>query len=145
MYYVAVFMPTKAEYYAVEFPDFPEGFTQGKTLDECMIMGSDVLAITVEEYAKARKELPQPSSMEQIRIWAQSKKEDPDIATGDFLFQLFKAPEVDLTPVKISVSFPKNVLAELDEKASAAGMTRSGYLAKAAMDYSHQSRAETNT
>jgi hypothetical protein len=52
---------------------------------------------------------------------------------GKMLFQLFKAPEVDMTPVKISISLPKSTLAAIDEKARQAGLTRSGSLSTAAL------------
>ena len=55
MYYFALFLPVQEGGYAVEFPDIPEAFTQGSTLEECMDMARDVLSIAVEEYAKAKK------------------------------------------------------------------------------------------
>jgi len=134
--YFAVFMPTIEGHYAVEFLDFPEGFTQGSDLADCLSMGADVLAIAAEEYAKARKPLPKPSSFEQVKAWAETQKGstglDPD---GEYMFQLFSAPNVGMTPVRISVSLPKAVLDGIDAKAKKAGFTRSGFLAHAAMAY----------
>ena len=140
--YFAVFMPTKEGHYAVEFPDIPEAFTQGDTPEECVIMGSDVLAIAVEEYAKARKELPAPSPPEKILAWAEEQKSDPNLAAGgQFLMQLFRAPDVDATPVRISISLPKSTLASIDEKAREAGLTRSGFLAAAATAFESRPHA----
>jgi len=139
--YFAVFMPVKEGGYAVEFPDIPEAFTQGNTLEECVAMGADVLAIVVEEYAKARKELPPPSSPEQIEAWAKEQKADPGLASeGRFLMQLFRAPDVDATPVRVSISLAKSTLADIDEKARQAGYTRSGFLAAAAQAFTPQAR-----
>lgn len=138
MAYFAVFLPVREGGYAVEFPDFPEAFTQGETLEECMEMGADVLAITVAEYAKARKELPAPSGIDSLEAWAEEQKADSDIDPDRrVLFQLFRAPDIDMTPVRVNVSLPKSVLAEIDAKASAFGYTRSGFLAKAAQQYQH--------
>ncbi|MDR2712498.1 MAG: type II toxin-antitoxin system HicB family antitoxin, partial [Clostridiales bacterium] len=135
-YYFAVFMPTVEEHYAVEFPDFPEGFTQGNDLADCLVMGADVLAIAVEEYAKARKPLPEPSSFEQVKAWAERQKGSEGLVPDrDFLFQLFQAPSVDMTPVRVSVSFAKSALDAIDAKAKRAGFTRSGFLAHAAQHY----------
>lgn len=134
--YFAVFMPVKEGGYAVEFPDIPEAFTQGADLDECLLMGADVLAIAVEEYARTRKELPPPSSFEAIESWADAQKDDPALAPdGRFIFQLFRAPAADMTPVRVNISLPKAVLEEIDAKAAAGGFTRSGFLAKAAQEY----------
>lgn len=120
----------------MEFPDIPEAFTQGADLDECLLMGADVLAIAVEEYAKARKELPAPSSLEAIEAWAEDQKGDPTLVPGGrFIFQLFRAPEMDMTPVRVNISLPKSVLEQIDAKAAAGGLTRSGFLARAAQEY----------
>ena len=135
-HYFAVFMPTVEGHYAVEFPDFPEGFTQANDLADCLVMGADVLSIAVEEYAKARKSLPEPSTFEQIKAWAENQKGSKGLAPdGVFLLQLFPAPSDDMTPVRVSVSFPKSALAEIDAKAKQAGFTRSGFLAHAAQHY----------
>jgi len=132
-------MPTKEGKYAVEFPDFPEALTQGDTLEECVIMGADVLAIVVEEYAKARRELPCPSSPEQIDAWVEAQKTDSGLAPGKrFLIQLFRAPDVDATPVRVSISLAKSTLEDIDEKAKQAGYTRSGFLAAAAQAFNPQ-------
>ena len=137
--YFAVFMPTKEGGYAVEFPDIPEAFTQGNTLEECITMGADALAIVAEEYAKARKELPPPSTPEKIEAWAEEQKSDPDLAPGGrFLMQLFRVPDIDSTPVRVSISLAKSTLERIDEKARQAGYTRSGFLAAAAQAFNPQ-------
>ena len=101
--------------------------------------GADVLAITAEEYAEVRKELPPPSSRERIEAWAEEQKNDPDLAPGGrFLLQLFRVPELDTTPVRISISLAKSTLAQIDEKAKQAGYTRSGFLAAAAQAFNPQ-------
>jgi len=135
-YYFAVFMPAGEGGYVVQFPDFPEAFTQGESLGECLTMGAEVLAIAVEEYAKARKPVPAPSSLEQIKKWAEKEKLSSGISDGgEMIVQLFQAPCMDLTPVRISVSLTKNVLDALDAKAALAGMTRSGFIARSVEAY----------
>jgi hypothetical protein len=101
-----------------------------------MVMASDVLAICADEYAKARKQLPSPSSLEEVEAWAKAQRDDTALRPeGKMLFQLFRVPQVDTTPVKISISLPKSTLAVIDEKAREAGLTRSGYLSTAALAY----------
>ena len=136
-YYFAVFMPAVEGGYVVQFPDFPEAFTQGESLGECLTMGAEVLAIAVEEYARARKPVPVASSLAEIKKWAGKEKTSPGISnSGEMVFQLFQAPRMDLTPVRISVSMTKNVLDVLDAKAALAGMTRSGFIARSVEAYS---------
>lgn len=62
-YYFLVFLPVVEGGYAILSPDYPELTSQGDTLEECMTMGTDALAIVAEEYAKARRTLPEPSNM----------------------------------------------------------------------------------
>ena len=63
----------------------------------------------------------------------QKELEDETVdASRPPLFQLFGAPDMDMTPVRINISLPKCVLEGLDRKASARGMTRSALIAKAA-------------
>jgi hypothetical protein len=50
-------------------------------------------------------------------------------------YRLFRAPSLDMVPVKITVSLPKAVLEEADRKAGTYGFTRSGLLARAARAY----------
>lgn len=133
-YFAGIFR-TQEGPYAVFFPDFPEAFTQGETLDECLALGADVLATVVEEYTKERKVLPEPTSFDKAWAWAVEFGKDADLAQGaEPMLQLFRAPEIDLTPVRISVSIAKSTLDDIDAKAGRLGMTRSGFLVKAAQE-----------
>jgi predicted RNase H-like HicB family nuclease len=146
-HYFAVFIPAREGGYAIAFPDFPEAVSQGEDFDECMAMAADALALTVEEYGKSRRELPPPSSLEEAQAWwERDQAEDPSgIDAGrSALFQLFAAPEVDATPVRISVSLAKSVLDSVDKKAKLLGLTRSGLLATAALAYAPTESTKTS-
>lgn len=136
MYYFALFLPVQEGGYAVEFPDIPEAFTQGDTLEECMDMARDVLSIAVEEYARAKKQLPSPSPLANVREAAEKAMREPGMdSSREPLTQLFQAPEIDMTPVKLNISMTRAALAGIDEKARRLGMTRSGLLVRAAQAY----------
>lgn len=137
MRYLSVLYPASEGGYAVEFPDFPEALTQGDTLEDAIDMATDALGIVVEEYAKARRDLPVPSTLEQVKAVAEREMASAPGIDHDRepFFQLIPAPAVDMTPVKISVSFTKSVLASIDAKAKQRGMTRSGFLAAAAQAF----------
>jgi predicted RNase H-like HicB family nuclease len=146
-HYFAVFIPAREGGYSIAFPDFPEAISQGDDLGECMVMAADALALTVEEYVKARRELPQPSGLDDAQAWWERERtEDPsgvDVSRSA-LYQLFAAPEVDATPVRISVSLAKAVLASVDQKAKLLGLTRSGLLAAAALAYAPDEKLREN-
>jgi len=137
-YFVIIFK-SKTGGFVSEFPDFIEGFTQGDTLEECIDMSQDVLNICAEEYTRERRSIPVPSSLEIIRQKAQELFDND--TSGDFdksvlpFIQLMKIPNMDSKPVKVTVSIPKNVLELVDKKADSLGMTRSGFLANAAIGF----------
>lgn len=136
--YIASIFPTIEGNYAVEFFDFPEANTQGSTIEEAIEMAEDVLKISIEEYTRERRTIPSPSSFERIKELTladiEETKEFLDMSKEVF-YQHIKAPSVEIKPVKVTVSFPKNVLEQIDKKAAALGMTRSGLLANSALAY----------
>ncbi len=97
MRYLAVLYPAAEGGYAVEFPDFPEAITQGDTLEEAIGMAADALKIVVEEYARARRELPAPSTLEQVKAVAGREMATArGIDAGrEPIFQPITAPAVD--------------------------------------------------
>lgn len=137
MYYPAMFIPAQEGGYAVLFPDLPEAFTQGETLEEGMDMARDVLSITLDEYAKARKPLPEPSSLEALESAMQAEMQSEGVDTSRKpLVQYIQAAAPDLTPVKLNISMTRGALADIDAKAARLGMTRSGFLVRAAKAFS---------
>ena len=136
-YYIAVFLPAPEGGYTIMYPDIPEALSQGVDLAESMQNAAEALALVVEAYAKSRKALPAPSGMEAVHAWAEKEKTSGGVdASRECLFPLFAAPEVDMTPVRVTVSIAKSALENIDEKARLAGLTRSGFLVTAAQAYS---------
>lgn len=138
-YYYAAFIPDEKGGYSIFCPDFPEVASQGDTVEVCMDMAAEAVALTVEEYAKARHPLPEPCGLAEARRRIEKELEELEApAAGEILYQLIPAPSVDLTPVKISLSIAKSVLESIDAKAARSGMTRSGFMAAAAQAYDVQ-------
>jgi len=60
--YPALFEPDKkAGGYVVTFPDFSFGVTQGETIEEALLMASDLLKILIADRIEGSLELPRPS------------------------------------------------------------------------------------
>lgn len=134
-YYFAVFLPVQEGGYSVEFPDFPEIASGGKDIEECMRMGDEALTMTIEEYAKERRAIPVPSTLEAVKTWI-GNVDSTYLDTGREPFiQIYRAPTLDLTPVRVNISLAKYILEMADAKAQQCGMTRSGLLARAVMAY----------
>lgn len=64
--YPAFFTPTDNEI-QVDFPDLPEAFTQGKTMNEAMEFAKLGLAITINDKLGHFEQAPQPSDVAQLQ------------------------------------------------------------------------------
>ena len=135
-YYIAAFVPEKEGNFSVYFPDIPGAVTGGETLEECAEYGEDILEATLRELVGNNKPVPRPSSLEEARKKVTAMRLESGLATsGATHYQLFSMPSLDMTPVKITVSLPRAVLEQADQKARAYGFTRSGLLARAVEAY----------
>ena len=67
--YLALFEPDlKAGGYAVTFPDFGYGATQGETDEEAREMGQDLLMLTIADYVREGKPLPHAARRRGIKF-----------------------------------------------------------------------------
>lgn len=133
-YYGVAFEPEKDGGYIVRVPDIPEVATQGDSLEEAMEMAEDAIRISLEEYVREGRPIPTPTPLPRLR--EQVEREDREMGwetPADTLYQMVHAPDMDRTPVKVTISMPRNALTALDRKAERAGMTRSGYIASMAL------------
>jgi predicted RNase H-like HicB family nuclease len=134
--YIAAFMPAEEGGWDIVLPDVPGAFTCADTLEEAYMMASEVLALMLRDLAGDKKPLPEPCDLVTVR-----KKTAEHLQTidhrpaGEILYQLIPAPNLDQTPVKVTISLPKAVLDAVDANARSNGMTRSGFLARAAEKY----------
>lgn len=120
MYYAAVFIPTKEGVYAILFPDIPEAFTQGDTLEVGLDMAKEVLALTLEEYARVRKPLPEPSSLEDVESAMQAEMQSEGVdGSRKPLMQFVRASGPDLSPVRLNISMTRGALGDIDARAGA--------------------------
>ncbi len=136
-YYCLAFVPAPEGGYAIFSPDFPEITTQGKDIADSIEMAADALRCITEEYAKMKKALPTPSTLEEAKEKMKAELEDLGISvpSNAILYQFIPAPSADMALVKISATFTRRTLELIDTKAKLHGMTRSGFLAAAAQAY----------
>ena len=109
--------------FGVSFPDFPGAITAGKTLDDARAMAEEALALHVEGLTEDGEALPEPSTLEEVMS-------DPDNRTGVAILVSVKTEQPKA--VRVNVTLPEDVLAQIDRYAEAHGFTRSGLLAQAA-------------
>ncbi|MCQ1571367.1 type II toxin-antitoxin system HicB family antitoxin [Neorhizobium galegae] len=109
--------------YGVSFPDFPGVVTAGATLDEARHMAEEALAFHVEGMVEDGDAIPEPSSLESVMA-------DPDNRDGVAILVTLKSQTAKA--VRINITLPEDVLERIDRFAADHGLSRSGFLARAA-------------
>jgi predicted RNase H-like HicB family nuclease len=123
-HYIALIHKEADSDYGVSFPDFPGCIAAGATLDEAREMAEQALAFHLDGLEQDGEALPEPSSLETVMG-------DPENRDGVAI--LVPAPNRPARSVRINITLPADVLSEIDRYAEAHGLTRSGFLARAAM------------
>lgn len=121
--YIALIHKDPDSDYGVSFPDLPGVISAGRTLDEARDMAAEALAFHLEGMAEDGEPVPEPSSLEHIMATADNR---------DGVAVLVAAPEAEVKTVRVNITLPADVLAEIDRHAEREGFTRSGFLAQAA-------------
>jgi predicted RNase H-like HicB family nuclease len=112
--------------YGVVVPDLPGCFSAGDTLDEAMAQASEAILLHVEGLLEAGESVPEPTSLE-------AHRRNPDFAGW-----IWALVDVDLACLedraqRVNITLPKRLLARIDRVAAEQHETRSGLLARAAL------------
>jgi predicted RNase H-like HicB family nuclease len=127
-YPIAIESRTDQTVYGVVVPDLPGCFSAGDTLEEAIAGAEEASLAWIETALDAGDPIPQPSSLEAIRA-------KPEF-TGWVLSLVTVDPAIlDDTVERVNITLPRRVLRRLDDEARAAGETRSGYIAKLAIEH----------
>jgi predicted RNase H-like HicB family nuclease len=121
--YIALIHKERDSDYGVSFPDLPGCVTAGKTLDEARAMAVEALALHLEGLAEDGEALPEPSTLEAVMAERENR---------DAVAILVEPPRTPGKSVRINITLPADVLEEIDRYVAAHGLTRSGFLARAA-------------
>ena len=109
--------------FGVSFPDLPGCVTAGATLDEARAMAVEALAFHIEGLVEDGEPIPEPSSLEAVMA-------DPQNRDGVAI--LVDPPKRASASVRVNVTLPDDLIAQIDQHVHAHGLTRSGFLARAA-------------
>jgi predicted RNase H-like HicB family nuclease len=114
--------------WGVVVPDLPGCFSAGDTLDDAMIQAEDAIAGWIEAAIDDGQDIPMPSHIEELRT-AHPEYEG-------WLWALVKVDPamLDTTLERVNISLPRRVLYRLDARARSAGETRSGFIARMAVE-----------
>lgn len=109
--------------YGVSFPDFPGLITAGETLDDARQMAEEALAFHVEGLVEDGETIPEPSSLDVIMT---------EPANREAVAILVALKGQGAKAVRLNITLPEDILSRIDRFAAANGLSRSGFLARAA-------------
>lgn len=121
--YIALIHKDPGSDFGVSFPDLPGCVTAGATLDEARSLAVEALALHLNGLAEDGDPVPEPSSIEAIMTERENR---------DAVAFLVDVPKAVTKAVRINITLPSDVLDEIDRYAEAQGLSRSGFLARAA-------------
>ncbi|KQS96420.1 MULTISPECIES: type II toxin-antitoxin system HicB family antitoxin [unclassified Rhizobium] len=122
--YIGLIHKEAASDYGVSFPDFPGLVSAGIDLDDARRMAAEALAFHLEGLLEDGETIPEPSSLEAIMA-------DGDNRSGVAI--LVETKVETRKAVRVNVTLPEDVLRRIDSFAEANGLTRSGFIARAAL------------
>lgn len=106
----------------VDFPDFPGCVTAGATIEDAVSMATEALEGHIAVMVDSGLEIPEPSLLDAVLANADNHGAVP------FLVPV----EAPSKPVRVNVIIPGRALRAIDAYAERHGMTRSGFLVRAA-------------
>jgi predicted RNase H-like HicB family nuclease len=122
-HYIGVVHKDADSDYGISFPDFPGAVTAARTIDEAVEMAEEALALHVEGMLAEGQALPSPSNFDQVRA-------EPEFSDG---LPLLVPLKTDALAMRVNVTLPAAILRRIDEYVERQGLTRSGFLATAAL------------
>jgi predicted RNase H-like HicB family nuclease len=122
-HYIALIHKELDSDYGVSFPDFPGLATAGRSLDEARAMAEEALLFHVEGMIEDGEAIPEPVTLDAVMNGSKSR---------DGVVTLISLRLPAKRAVRVNVTLPEDVLAEIDRYAESHGLSRSGFLAHAA-------------
>jgi len=114
--------------HSVFFPDVPGCFSAGDTLDECFANARQALAFHMEGLTEDGLDIPKPSSLDELKA---NKDFEDDFKEATII----RVPLLMniAAPKRVNISLDQGLLSAIDQAAKEQGMTRSAFLASAAL------------
>ena len=127
-YPIAIELGDKTHAYGVAVPDLPGCFSAGDTLDEAISNAKEAIELWMESVIEDGQSIPEPSSIAKHQA-------DPEFAE-----RVWAVVEVDISKLsgkakQVNITLPERILVTIDQTANRLGDTRSGLLAKAALEH----------
>lgn len=123
MEYIAYLHKDAKSDYGVSFPDFPGCITAGSTLEEARRMAVEALALHIVGMQEDGEEIPEPSTLDELQS-------DPAMKGAVAFLVEVKEPE---KTVRINITARESQIAEIDNRARDAKLSRSAYMVTRAL------------
>lgn len=124
MFYPAYIHKDSDSAWGVTFPDFPGCFSAADTLEDLPRMAQEA----VEVYFHGESlPIPSPSAPEQ---WAN----DEQFRDGYWMLIDIDVSKIRSKPVRVNITLPENLVHDIDAFAKSQHLSRSSFLAQAAME-----------
>jgi predicted RNase H-like HicB family nuclease len=127
-YPIAIEPGDETHAYGVVVPDLPGCFSAGDSLDEAIGNAKEAIELWMESVIEDGGPIPEATPIAKHQA-------DPE-----FVGWIWAVVEVDLSKLsgkakRVNITLPERVLTAIDQAATRFGDTRSGLLAKAALEY----------
>lgn len=134
-YAIAIEAGNKRKAYGVVVPDLTGCFSAGDTLEEALVNAQEAILLHLEGLLDDGHAIPKSTDLETLKI--------KRIYRG----WTWAVVDVDLSELgdkaaRINITLPRRVLRAVDVHARRSGETRSGFLARAAIDAMRNSAAD---
>lgn len=134
-YPVAIEPGNETTAFGVVVPDLPGCFSAGDTLDEALSATEEAAAAWIDAALDGGEAVPAPSSLEALR-------RNPAYAGWTLGVITLDPALLDDSTERVNITLPRRVLRRLDAMARAAGQSRSGYIARLALEQGRQPTEE---
>lgn len=125
-YPVAIETGSDIAAFGIVVPDLPGCFSAGDTIDQAMGNVEEAIDLWIEAALDAGQEIPAPSTLDAIQA-------RPEFTGWAFGVVTIDPAALDDRIERVNITIPRRVLYRLDQRAKAAGETRSGYIARLAL------------
>jgi predicted RNase H-like HicB family nuclease len=125
-FYPAFIHKDRTSDFGISFHDFPGCVSAGATLQECLAMGAEALAVHIEGMSQDGETIPEPTD---LAVADRAARKDRELALGLIAVQMVPA-SLPGRVIRLSVSMDEELVKRIDMAAGTHG--RSRFLADAA-------------
>src|ERR1700733_4264018 len=127
MNYIALIHKDENSDYGVSFPDFPGCVSAGETLEEAKAMAQEAVINHMSLLREMNEQVPSPTTLEEIMSCHENRSA---------IAFLVEVPSHHT--VRINITLPEDVLNIIDRYARRLNLSRSAFLADAALHFGKQ-------